>query len=82
MAAFIGEPAVVLLACFQCGTHMSEGAYESLPGKVLESMVEDRPWPGMVRPLPGSCSVGPRQDARPAGQPYLEPVRSIVRCCL
>lgn len=82
MTIFFGEPVKVLLACFQCGTHISEEVYESLPGKILYSMVDNGPEPWMVRPLLGSSSVSPRQGVWSTGQPHLELVRSIVRCYL
>lgn len=40
MTVFVGEPIEILLAYFQCRTHMSGGAYEPMPGKVLQSTIE------------------------------------------
>lgn len=67
MTVFVGELIEVLLAYFRCRTHMSEGAYEPIPDNVLQSTIEDRPGPGMVRPLAGSYSVGPQPYTGPAG---------------
>lgn len=47
---------------------MSKGAYESLPDKVLQSIIEDKPDSGMVRPLPESHGVGPQLNEGPTGR--------------